>query len=404
MKITEIETFVVDAGWRPWQFVAVRTDAGLTGYGECSDGRNPYGIVGAVRDFEPILVGRDPRPVEMRYWDMYRMARQSPGGIAAKAIAGIELALWDIKAKALGVPVHELFGGPVRERQQVYWSHCGTSRAGHAALIGVPSIRTMDDLLRLGEEVVRRGFGALKTNIIFPGDPARVYFPGFGGSPGTTDQTVTPELLRHIETQIGTFRRAVGPGVGIALDLNFNFKPEAARRICRMLEPLDPMWVELDLYDPPALREVKDWTSIPVCSGENLYGLRGYRPYFEARAMDVVMVDVPWNGFSESVRVAQLAESYELNVAPHNYYSHLATLHALHLCAVVPNVRIMEIDVDDVPWKDALVDAVPAITEGHVAIPTRPGWGADLDEAVARRHVWEPGRLPGYSDPATYRR
>ena len=96
MKITGIETFVVDAGWRPWQFVAVRTDSGLTGYGECSDGRNPYGVVATVKDFEAVLVGHDPRPVEMRYWDMYRMSRQSKGGIAAKAIAGIELALWDI--------------------------------------------------------------------------------------------------------------------------------------------------------------------------------------------------------------------------------------------------------------------------------------------------------------------
>lgn len=404
MKITKVETFVVDAGWRPWQFVAVRTDEGLTGYGECSDGRNPYGIVGTVRDFEPILVGRDPRPVEMLYWDMYRMARQSPGGIAAKAIAGVELALWDLKAKALGVPVYELFGGPLRERQRVYWSHCGTSRARSHALIGVPSLRTMDDVFRLGEEVVRRGYTALKTNIVFPGEPAHVYFAGFGGGPGTTDQTVTPEMLRHIETLIGTFRRAVGPDIGIALDLNFNFKPEAARRIARVLEPFDPMWLELDMYDERALREVKDATPIPICSGENLYGLRGYRPYFEARAMDVVMVDVPWNGFAQSKRIADLAESYELNVAPHNYYSHLSTLHSAHLCASVPNVRIMEIDVDDVPWKDDLVDAPPVVRDGHLEIPTRPGWGADLDEAVARKHVWEPGRLPGYSDPAMYTR
>ncbi|MGH7320450.1 MAG: mandelate racemase/muconate lactonizing enzyme family protein [Candidatus Rokuibacteriota bacterium] len=404
MKISGIETFVVDAGWRPWQFVAVRTDEGLTGYGECSDGRNPYGVVGAVRDFEPILIGRDPRPVEMRYWDLYRMARQSPGGIAAKAIAGIELALWDIKAKALGVPVYELFGGPMRERQQVYWSHCGTSRARHAAQIGVPPIRIMDDLFRLGEEVVRCGYTALKTNIIVPGDPARVYFAGFGGGPGTTDQTISAGMLRHLETQIGTFRRAVGPDVGIALDLNFNFKPEAARRICRALEPFDMMWLEMDLYDPGALREVKDSTPIPICSGENLYGLRGYRPYFDARAMDVVMIDVPWNGFAESRKIATLAETYELNIAPHNYYSHLSTLHSAHLCATVPNVRIMEIDVDDVPWKDELVDAPPVIADGHLVIPTRPGWGADLDEAVARKHVWEPGRLPGYSDPTMHPR
>jgi galactonate dehydratase len=398
MKITQIDTFVVDGGWRPWQFVAVRTDAGLTGYGECSDGRNPYGVVGTVRDFEPILVGRDPRPVELLYWDMYRMARQSPGGIAAKAIAGIELGLWDLKAKVLGVPVYELFGGPLRERQPVYWSHCGTSRARHAAVIGVPPLRTIDDFFRLGEEVVRRGYRALKTNIVFPGDPASTYFPGFGGGPGTTDQNVTPELLRHIETQIGTLRRAVGPDVGVALDLNFNFKPEAARRIARALAPFDLMWLELDMYDEWALREVKDGSPVPICSGENLYGLRGYRPFFEARAMDVVMVDVPWNGFAQSRKIAELAETYELNVAPHNYYSHLSTFHSAHLCASIPNVRIMEIDVDE------LVDVPPVVAEGQLVIPTRPGWGADLDEAVARKHVWEPGRLPGYSDPTMYRR
>jgi L-alanine-DL-glutamate epimerase-like enolase superfamily enzyme len=397
MKITAIETFVVDAGWRPWQFVAVRTDDGLTGYGECSDGRNPYGVVGAVRDFEPILLGQDPRPVERIYWDLYRMARQSPGGIAAKAIAGIELALWDLKAKALGVPVCELFGGPFRLRQPVYWSHCGTSRAMNATAIGVPPLRTMDDVYRLGEEVVRRGYRALKTNIVYPGDPARVHFPGFGGGLGTTDQTVTPEVIRHIETLLGTFRRSVGPDVGLALDLNFNMKPEAAIRICRTLAGLDMMWVEIDMYDERALREVKDEAPMPICSGENLYGLRGYRPFFEARAMDVVMVDVPWNGFAQSRKVAELAETYELNVAPHNYYSHLSTLHSLHLCASVPNVRIMEIDVDDVPWKDELVDHPLAIEKGEVVLPARPGWGADLVEDVARKHVWEPGRLPGYS-------
>jgi L-alanine-DL-glutamate epimerase-like enolase superfamily enzyme len=267
----------------------------------------------------------------------------------------------------------------------------------NAAIIGVPPIRTMDDVHRLGEEVVRRGYRALKTNIVYPGDPARVHFPGFGGPLGTTDQTVTSEMIRHIETLLGTFRRAVGPDVGVALDLNFNMKPEAAIRVCRAVAGLDLMWVEIDMYDERALREVRDGAPMPICSGENLYGLRGYRPFFEARSMDVVMVDVPWNGFAQSRKVADLAETYELNIAPHNYYSHLATLHSLHLCATVPNVRIMEIDVDDVPWKDELVDAPPVIEGGEVVLPTRPGWGADLVEPVARKHAWEPGRLPGYS-------
>ncbi len=396
MKITKIDTFVVDAGWRPWQFVAVRTDEGISGYGECSDGRMPYSVVRTAEEFETILLGKDPRPIEARYWDLYRMARQSPGGIAQKAIAGIELALWDIKAKALGVPVYELVGGPIRQRQRVYWSHCGSSRASNYELIGVPPLRSWDDITALGKEVVDRGFTALKTNIIFPGDPASVIRSGWGGGGGTTDGTVTNATVEHIRTQIGTFRDAVGPHVDIALDLNFNFRAEAATRICRALEDLNPMWVEIDMYEPDALREIRDSTSVPICSGENLYTSRDYRRYFEARSMDVCMIDVPWNGFAPSKRVAEMAETFEINCAPHNYYSHLSTLHSMHLCAVIPNVRISEIDIDDVGWKDDLITEKIEIDNGEVIIPQRPGWGADLNEEVAREHVWKAGRLPGY--------
>ena len=129
MKIKNIETFIVDAGWRPWTFVKIETDEDITGYGECSDGRSPHGVVGTIDDLKPMLIGQDPRPYEMRFWDMYRGTRQSPGGIAVKAIAGIECALIDIKAKALGISAVELFGGPTRDRVRLYWSHCGTTRA-----------------------------------------------------------------------------------------------------------------------------------------------------------------------------------------------------------------------------------------------------------------------------------
>jgi L-alanine-DL-glutamate epimerase-like enolase superfamily enzyme len=395
MKITAIDTFVVDAGWRPWQFVAVRTDEGVTGYGECSDGRNPYGVVATVKEFETILIGRDPRPTEARYWDMYRMARQSPGGIAAKATAGIDLALWDIKAKALGVPVYELAGGPTRERQRVYWSHCGSSRVANHETIGVPPLKTWDDVTALGKEVVARGFTALKTNPIYPGEPAR-RLGGFGGGPGTTDGNVDNEFLDHIRTQIGTFRDAVGPNVDIALDLGFKFRVEAAKRVCKALEEFRMMWVEIDIYEPEGLREIRDATSVPICSGENLFTARDYRRYFEARAMDVCMVDLPWNGFTQAKKVADMAETFDINCAPHNYYSHLSTLHSMHFCASIPNVRISEIDIDDVPWKDDLLTEKMDFEDGQVLIPDRPGWGGDLNEEVARAHVWEPGRPPAY--------
>jgi hypothetical protein len=165
MKITKLETFVVDAGWRPWQFVAVRTDAGLTGYGECSDGRNPYGVVGAVRDFEAILVGQDPRPVERRYWDLYRMARQSPGGIAAPSRA------WSWRC------------GTSRPRRSACRSTsssagrcataCGSTgrtagpRALNAASIGVPPIRSLEDVFRLGGGRPPR-LHRPRTNIVTP--------------------------------------------------------------------------------------------------------------------------------------------------------------------------------------------------------------------------------------------
>ena len=298
MKITNVETFIVDAGYRPWTFVKVETDEGVTGYGECSDGRSPTGVAGTIEDLAPALIGQDPRAFEMRFWDMLRRVRQSPGGIAAKAIAGIECALLDVKAKALGISVVELFGGPTRDKTRLYWSHCGTTRALWPDLLGTPPLRTMRDVADLGREVVSRGYTALKTNIVQPGEPADVFFGGFGGGVGTTDQYVTTPLLRHIETLIGTFRDAVGPDVDINLDLNFNFKPESAMRIAKVLEQFDLLWLEIDMYDPDAILQIKQSTDTKICTGENLYYMRDYIPYFQRHAADVFMIDVPWNGFS----------------------------------------------------------------------------------------------------------
>ena len=391
MKITNIETFIVDAGWRPWIFVRVDTDEGISGWGECSDGRSPYGVTGTVRDLTPLIVGKDPRAYEMRFWDMLRGTRQSPGGIAAKAIAGVELALIDIKARALGISVVELFGGPTREQVRVYWSHCGTSRARNSDLLNTPPLRTMDDIAALGREVVEKGYTALKTNIVIPGDPASVYFGGFGGEPGTTDGVVTRQILRHIETLIGTFRDAVGPDVDINLDLNFNFKPESCMRIAQVLEQFDLLWLEIDMYEPDAIRQIKDATSTKICTGENLFYMREFIPYFQARSADVFMIDVPWNGFAQSKKVGDLAEAYQLNVAPHNYYSHLSTCISASLCAVLPNVRIMEIDVDDVPWREDMVTNVPHIENGYLTIPSGPGWGIEMVEEVIKAHPWDKG-------------
>ena len=396
MKIARVEAFLCDGGWRPWTFVKVETDDGLVGWGECSDNHNPYGLVGCIRDYEHLLVGQDPRAIELLYWDMLRASRSNLGGLSHKAIAGIELALWDVKARALGVPVYELFGGPLRDRMRLYWSHCGTTRARHAQQLGLPPLRSYDDVAALGREVVERGFTALKTNIVIPGDPASTFFPGFGRGMNSTDGALEIGTLRAIERLIETFREAVGPDVGIALDLNYNFRPEGVMRIAKALEPFNLQWLEYDIWNPKALLQIKESTSIPIASCESLVSTRQYLPYFELRAADVAIIDVPWNGFSQAVKIGSMAEACEINIAPHNYYSHLADLHSIHLCAVLPNVRIMEIDVDDVAWKKDLVTSPPDIEDGFIKVPTAPGWGAEINEEVLREHLWDRPPRFGY--------
>jgi len=389
VKIAKLETFIVDGGWRAWTFVKVETDEGITGWGECSDTRTPNAIAGAVRDLGPVLVGHDPRAYEARFIDMSRMMRSSPGGIAARAMAGIECALVDIKARSLGISVAELFGGPTRERVRLYWSHCGTTRVRHHDIVGEPPIEGWDDVTALAKEVVARGFTALKTNIIMPGKGG-TWFSGFDGSMGPNDEWAPNSLIAHIEKLIGTFRDAVGPDFDINLDLNFHFKPEACMRIARALEPYNLHWLELDNPDPDAVLQIKQSTATRICTGETLIHMKEYLPFFQRHAADVFMIDVPWNGYAQGKKVGDLAATFQHNIAPHNHYSHLSTFMSAGLCAALANVRILEIDIDDVPWKNELVTRAPEIVAGYMTIPKGPGWGTAVNEEVAREHPWDP--------------
>ncbi|MFH0846513.1 MAG: mandelate racemase/muconate lactonizing enzyme family protein [Chloroflexota bacterium] len=381
MKITGVSTIFCDAIWRVFTFVKVTTDEGLVGYGECTDSASSFGIAGCVRDVEPLLLGKNPTEVEKLYWEMCLHFQQNPGGIAHKAIAGIEVALWDIKGKALNIPLYELFGGPVRDKIRVYWSHCGTYRARHPQLYAdKPKLRTLDDIYNLGKEAVERGYTAIKTNLVVPGDPPRVI--------RNPEQNVDYGTIKIADRLIGTFREAVGDEVDIALDLNFHFKTEGFIQMGRALEPYRLMWLETDIYDPDALLQLKQSVRVPICSAECLYTMKGYRPYLERHAMDVCMIDLRWNGFIESRRIAALANLYETMVAPHNYVSHLSTFMCAHLCASVPNVKILETDFDSIPWRDDIITELPEIKKGYLSLPKKPGIGADLNEKEIARHPW----------------
>jgi galactonate dehydratase len=386
VKVAALETLFCDAGWRPWIFLKATTDDGLVGWAEITDSHgSPRGLAGIVEDLTSVVVGKDPRATERIYWELYRHTRQSPGSVIAKAIAGVENALLDVKAKALGVPVYGLFGGPTRDSIPMYWSHCGTTRARAWEVTGTPKLASYDDVAALGREVVERGYSAFKTNVVVPGEEPQVLMPGFGEGGGTLR---APEIAEALRLLLEAFHEGTGGAARPIVDLNFNLEPEGLVRVARALEPFDLLWLEVDLFDPGALAHVRHVAPMPICSGENLYGSRGFRPLLEAGGMDVASVDVIWNGFHQAKKIADLAETFEVNCAPHNYYSHLATFIAAQWCAAIPNARILEFDVDDVPWRDELVTALPEIAGGEIAVPGGPGWGVDVREEVLREHPW----------------
>jgi L-alanine-DL-glutamate epimerase-like enolase superfamily enzyme len=387
MKVAQLETLYCDAGWRPWIFLKATTDDGAVGWAEITDSHgSPRGLAGIVEDLAPLVVGREPRMVERIVWDLVRATRQSPGSVIQKAIGGIENALLDLKGKALGVPVYELFGGPMRDEVDVYWSHCGTTRARAWEVTGTKKLASYDDVTALGREVVERGFGAFKTNIVLPGDQPQVLMPGFQGD--GVDRNPSPELELALVRLLEAFREGTQANAEPIVDLNFNLTTEGVLRIARTLADHGLAWLEVDAFDPVSLATVRGAAPMPICSGENLYTNRGFRPFLEAGAMDVASVDVIWNGFHQAKKIADLAETFEVNCAPHNYYSHLATFISAQWCAAIPNVRILEVDVDDVPWRETLTTATPEIEGGVLKVPAGPGWGVDVNEDVLREHPW----------------
>jgi L-alanine-DL-glutamate epimerase-like enolase superfamily enzyme len=319
---------------------------------------------------------------------MMRETMSVYGGATWQAMAGIELALWDVKGKAADMPVYEFFGGPTRTEQRVYWSHLASYQAGNPARIGAEPIKSLDDACKIIEQAIKAGYTCFKTNILIPNDKG----PWRGitqGRSGPHDQALTTELLNNAVRQIAAFRDAAGDDMDICLDLNVNFKAAGNIKLGQALEPYRLFWMEIDNMDAKSLRMVKDTCRTPVCTGEQKLGPLNYLSYFEERAMDVMKVDVQWQGFTPARNSAKMAEVYDINIAPHNFNGHLSTFQSMNLCASVTNVLISESDPVQVPWRDDLVTHTPEIKNSMVKIPTRPGWGTDLDEKALKKYAWK---------------
>lgn len=385
MKITGIETLLVDGGWDVWGFLKLTTDDGIVGWSEFSVARSRRGLNLLIADMEEMVIGLDPTQPSLVVAHLLAMLRTPPEGLRSMAIGAIENACLDIAGKALGVSVSQMLGGRLRDTLPLYWSHCGLYRVRKPELFekyGIAKpVRSLSDIPALGEEVAARGYRGLKTNLL----------PVFESGPQSRGdrfaRTATPEIAEHAVAQMTAFREGTGPGMQLMLDLNFNYAADGMRLLARALEPLSLAWLEIDSPDPQQLARLRSESRTPIASLETLLGRRALKPYLLAGAAEVAIIDPVFNGVLESKRMAEMAEAFDLNVSAHNAHGPLSAAIAAQFCASIVNFRLLEYDPDAVPWRDELLSPRLSIADGMLTVPTGPGWGCDIDEAVARRHL-----------------
>jgi galactonate dehydratase len=390
VKIVSIEDMHVAGGVRHnMSFLKMVTDDGLVGWSEYNEEYQVPamairpGITALVRQFGQRAIGMDPRNVSAIEIALRGGAFRPHYGLEQYAIGAIVNACLDIWAKSLDVRVCDLFGGPVREQLPVYWSHCGTYRALYADALDAAPVRSFDDLRALGAEVRDRGFRALKTNEI-----ARYLRPDgdsfstrlFRAYPERTEQ---PGMVEGIREVLAAFREGAGDEVRLIIDVNTVLKTTGVRALAKALEPFDLMWLETDNLSPSDLAMVRQSTSTPMGSLETVLGTHDLLPYLQASSVDVCLIDPQHNGLAESLRMASLAEAFDVNVSSHSAYSGLSVLFGAHFCASVPNLAQMEFDIDQPKWMSEILTHPPTIddvVDGYFVMPTRPGWGTDVNE------------------------
>ena len=376
MKITSIKS-AATVGHCMHLWVKVETDAGVTGLGECVHGEEE--AIALIKALEPMLVGRDPFAIDALF-EQTRRKHVFQGGYAGAlitALTGIEIALWDLKGKALGVPVYELMGGKFRDRIRVY-ADCEVS----------PGL-DMDETKRAVDEILSRGFTALKIDLdIF----------AYGHTGSETEHYVkdpfnmTPTRWEH-DRMVRLAEMVVemaGDDVEVACDLHTRLDKHSAIRLARDLEHLKLMWLEEPI--PPenvdTMREITSSTSTPICAGENLYLRHGFREWIEKHAVDIIMPDIPkCGGLSECRKIANMAEIYSMPFAPHNVSSPIGTMASAHVCATIPNFLILEFHWTKRDyWSTIISEKRDIIKDGFIEIGDAPGIGVELDEEVAKQY------------------
>jgi galactonate dehydratase len=367
VKITDIRTAEV-RGHGYSTYVRVFTDAGVVGNGECIHGSE--GCARIVHGLKQLLIGEDPRNVDALFEKMRRarLFDGAMGGATVPAMTGIEIALWDLTGKALGVPVYQLLGGKFRDRIRLYCDcHAGKGEF------------SPDAYAARAKEAVSRGFDALKFDVDERSAGFRTDAWNWHASPREIDWMVE---------RVGAVREAVGPSVDLAVDMHGRYDTASGIAVARAMEPFRLLWLEEPV--PPenaaAMQEVKRASPVPLCAGENLYLRWGFRELLERQAVDFIMPDIPkCGGLSECRKIANMAEVYYIPLAPHNVCGPLGTMASAHVCASIPNFLILEWHwIDYEGWDDLTIQDQPVIQDGHVVLTDKPGLGLEVNDEALR--------------------
>ncbi|WP_432887546.1 galactonate dehydratase [Kribbella sp. CA-245084] len=365
MKIVGYETFLVAPRW---QFLRIDTDEGISGWGEPIVEGRAEAVQGAVTALMEQLVGSDPLRIEEHWQVMAKGGFYRGGPVLSSALAGIDQALWDIKGRFHDVPVHELLGGPVRDKVRMYtWVH------------GRDNAQLVDE----AHARVAKGFTALKLNLseALPPIPSAAQ-------------------LRAAVSRVEALRDALGDGVDIALDFHGRFSTAATRQVLPLLEPLLPMFIEEPVLPEFArdLRRVVESTSIPIATGERLFSRWDFRDVLTT-GIAVAQPDISHaGGISEVRRIAAMAEAYDVSVAPHCPLGPITLAASLQIDFAIPNFLIQEQSLgieygSGNELLDYLVDpGVFTFIDGHVERPTGPGLGIEVNEEVVRAAAANPHR------------
>src|SRR5258708_1742200 len=306
LKITKLETFLVKPRWL---FLKVHTNAGIVGLGEPILEGRALTCAEAVKEIEPYLIGKDPRQVVHHWQAIYRHAFYRGGPILTSALSGIDQALWDIKGKALGVPVYELLGGPTRNRVRVY---------AHA--------RTPETL----KEGLARGFTAFTTG------PA---------TRRPSRYLETPAEVRYAADKFGELRKTAGDDVDIAIDFHGATSPALAKVLIKALEPHNPMFIEepINCQEHDIMAEIARGTHLPIATGERVFTKWGFREVLEKKAATILQPDLCHaGGITEGRLIPGMAETYYAAIAPHNPLGPISLAAGIHIAASIPNFLCQE--------------------------------------------------------------